>query len=604
MHRFAISFASLAALGAVTGCSLELADDEQPDRVEEATSAITTAVGGRRWVVYAPLGGCVDRVGYIAEPLFPPSALLPLQLVEYCLYTWPPGPAPTLADINALQLDVNTTDFAEDSALVVPLAPPGVYSDQLAAFMRDKIKARIGEVTATPSLPSPPPVHVVVLDTAPDSASWAQVTGTNRHGDTVAALIAAIAEAPGAALVSTILAMPRRTEPVGQSVILDTTSGGDFGHLSDLSRALWAAVSAHESLHPLQKLVINLSLGWEPLGPWSECGEELLPAARAVRDVLDHAACQHGALIVAAAGNGTAGPAPASGLMCPAAWTDTGTSCDAQRPLVVAAYGLDYRDRPTALARPHSAVPLAAPGIGGVAWAPTASPPEPLTGTSVSAAAVSATAAVVWAADPTRTPEQVTRRLYDHGVPVGLTADTCTLGLSPCAVRRVSLCNALGAFAGSGWACKSAGDDLGTSNPSFSPAVMSALLAASPTPSGSASHLPAQSPLPTTLATTVGGQAALFPQPTDLTCSKCALQSPINSTNIFYGEMPIGISSPTLVVESATGSSASYALPAVSAGTLFSVTLPTGAPAARAAWVSGTDTTTNLSKQQQIFVTR
>jgi hypothetical protein len=605
MQRYTLAFALIAASGFASGCRPEpAAGEDEPELVATAASALaTTAVAGRRWVAYVPPGACVDWVGFTAEPLFPSASTLPLSLQGYCLFTWPQGPAPLAVDIDSLKAKLGSEDLAEDSAFVVPL---GEYENHLADFLRNAIESRIGVVTASPA-PSSPAVHVAVLDTAPDALPGVYATGRNRHGDTMAALIGDVAATPGAASVSTFLAMPRYWNPVtGKDS--SSASGGDFGYLSDLSRALWGAVLDHETKHSGEKLIVNLSLGWEPLGLASDCAATLLPPVRAVRDVLDHAACQDDALFVAAAGNNTAGPAPRSGLMCPAAWTKTATSCKPARPLVVAVYGLDYHDRPIALARPGSAVPLAAPAVGAVAWAPGAQPPDSLTGTSVAAAAVSAAAAVVWAAAPALDAQEVLSLLYDSGVPVGLQANASTVGLSGSDVHRLSLCDAL-LKVGSPWNCQwSTGVSL-ASNPHFDELTANALLTALASANGA--HVTAlEGLLPADLAPTVAGQDLVFPQPTLPTCpSGCVVAlPPWNSSDppwnigypTFYGALSQNVSSLTLVIQSAAGMTA-YSVAGAST-TPFRAQLP-ALSGVQAAWLSATDVSTHLSVQQQILVT-
>lgn len=593
----------IAALTCVAGCHPEPNGGEDPPEEVEAASAGLSAVEGRRWIVFQPAGGCNNLVDWSASPLFSSPGTLPPQLVDYCLYTWTgPTPAPMTPDILAWETAIGTLDFAEDSALVVPLVVPQEYSDSLDAFMHTSIKQRVGEVTASPLVA--PSVHVAVLDTTPDELPWTQRTGQNRHGDTMAALITEIAgpEGAGAAKVSTFLAMPRRFDPGTQTVGAFPTLGGDFGHLSDLARALWAAVLDHQTHHAGEKLVVNLSLGWEPLGPGSTCGASPAPAARAVRAVLDHAACAHDALVIAAAGNHMGGPEPAIGPMCPAAWTDTPTSCDTAKPLVVAAYGLDYQDHPIALARPSSAVPLAAPAIGGQAHAAGTSSPEPLTGTSVAAAVMSASAAIVWAAHPGDSARQVTSLLHTNGVPLGHPVDRVTVGLAP-VMRRVSLCSVLAPLANSGWACQSTNAAAGASNPDFDAATRGALL-----------HSgvwigeigPSTAPPLASYPPTAGGQCLVFPQPAATTCSRCALMNTSGNASpsyVFHGELTPGLfpsPPPTLFVQGANGT-ISYSLGGAPLNTWFSVDLSSAPSGVQAAWVSAVDQA-SLSVPQQIFV--
>lgn len=599
----------IAALTYVAGCHPEPNSGEDPPEDVETASAALSAVEGRRWVVYQPTGGCANLPDWSASPLFPPSASLPPQLVDYCLYIWSGStPVPTPADVGTWQAAIGTTDFAEDSALVVPLTVPQPYSDQLDAFMRTSLKQRVGKVTTSPLVA--PSVHVAVLDTTPDEAPWTQRTGQNRHGDTMAALIAEIAGplGAGAATVSTFLAMPRRFNPGAQSVSHFPELGGDFGHLSDLARALWTAVLDHQANHVGQKLILNLSLGWEPLGPDSSCDASPAPAARAVKAVLDHAACAHDALVLAAAGNHMGGMAPASGPMCPAAWTGTPTSCHSTKPLVVAAYGLDYLDEPIALARPESAVSLAAPAIGGQAHAAGTSSPEPLTGTSVAAAVMSAVAAVAWAAYPGDNALQVTSRLHTNGVSLSHQVNQPTVGLQfPQVMRRVSLCSVLAPLANGGWACQSTNAAAGASNPDFDAGTKGALIG-SIDPNDPTNPITTINPsnlLDTNGPHAAGGQCLVFPQPAATTCSRCALvNTSANAPSYrFYGELAPGVllGPPLTLFVQGAGGVTTYSLAGAQANTWFAVDLSSAPAGVQAAWVSAVDPA-NLSVPQQIFV--
>ena len=79
-----------------------------------------------------------------------------------------------------------------------------------------------------------------------------------------------------------------------------------------------------------------------------------------------------------------------------------------------------------------------------------------LTGTSVSAAVMSAVAAVVWSRHPALSRADLVREIYEAGLPLPTSApaDTCPFGVpGPCPVRRVSLCTALTSLGAGGIAC-------------------------------------------------------------------------------------------------------------------------------------------------------
>ena len=166
---------------------------------------------------------------------------------------------------------------------------------------------------------------------------------------------------------------------------------------------------------------MNLSLGWDPALGGLETPDSDIPApALAVRTALEHAVCE-GALVIAAAGNRSGGPTEETGPLLPAAWEEragpTRARCEAlgvttrdqnfplpgqlaYRPLVFAAGGVRADDSPLFNSREGSEprlvafgdhVKVPAPGAQeGPLWTGL------LTGTSVSAAVVSASVAAAW----------------------------------------------------------------------------------------------------------------------------------------------------------------------------------------------------------------
>jgi hypothetical protein len=299
-------------------------------------------------------------------------------------------------------------------------------------------------------------IEVAVLDTVAQSG----VEPANEHGLVMGEIISEIACPEGdsncASTIRHHMAMPRNaTKPA------DWARGGDFGTMGDLATAIVAAVG-HWRMAQLddasapKRLVINASLGWVPDGESGTASE------RALEQALEFAAC-NGALVIAAAGNveDPACVADDSGPLAPARYQAVAAPDAAEcarlgyaplessalpvfgsaRPLVYAAGGLDGRDRPIVNGRPESLPPLAAyadhvsvESLGGYT--------TPLTGTSVSAAVVSATASLLWSYAPELTAEQVIGLIYDSGVDTGLQADFGFLGAQS-SVHRVSVCAAM-----------------------------------------------------------------------------------------------------------------------------------------------------------------
>jgi hypothetical protein len=174
-----------------------------------------------------------------------------------------------------------------------------------------------------------------------------------------------------------------------------------------------------------------------------------------------YASC-HGALMIAAAGNtkdelcpdqypGPLAPAAFEQLAAPSAvecaqlghvpmWTTqypifaTGGS---YAPLVHAVGGLDEFDEALINARQDAMPRLAALGTNGIVD-PGA---DALSGTSVSAAVASATAALLWSYRPELRPDQIMQLIHTSGWPIGQASDFALSG-NP-SVRRVSVCAAL-----------------------------------------------------------------------------------------------------------------------------------------------------------------
>ncbi len=246
--------------------------------------------------------------------------------------------------------------------------------------------------------------------------------------------------------------------------------GGFVGTLGDLATAIRAEVADWESEDRETHLVLNLSLAWDPEQFQGLEEEDAMPLrAKVVYLAVQDAVCR-GALVVAAAGNALGGPGTESGPLLPAAW-ETRAAPDPEkcralagvletpeseappspyRPLVHAAGGVGSDGtRPLANARPGGMPRLVAYGDHAVtdgARGPTGGdrgPTATLTGSSVSALVVSATAAAVWHYQPDWQSHQVMDEVYGSGTDLGRPADF-TLAGQPFQ-HRASLCRAVAA---------------------------------------------------------------------------------------------------------------------------------------------------------------
>ncbi len=249
------------------------------------------------------------------------------------------------------------------------------------------------------------------------------------------------------------------------------STGGHMGTLSQLARAIYLETVDFNANGP-SRLVINLSLGWDPafggLAPIAAAPV----SAQAVHAALEHASCR-GALIIAAAGNRTTGPDPVSGPLLPGAWEELeapdAAACTTQvaplspdpslfpvpagayRPLLYAVGAIDHKNDPVRV-RPDGEPRLTAFGDHAVASVDdtgTIIPSDILTGTSVGTLVVSTTAAAAWHFRPAVPAYAIMQALYGTGAAVPLrSADFCLdsgIGCDSYDVRRINACEGINA---------------------------------------------------------------------------------------------------------------------------------------------------------------
>jgi len=266
---------------------------------------------------------------------------------------------------------------------------------------------------------------------------------------------------------------------------------------------------------------------------------------------------------------------------------------------------VDYADRPIVVTRPHGRPRLAAPALGGVAWASADPIPPPLTGTSVSAAVASGVAAVAWSRNPSLSGLAVMNALHQSGVGVMANADTCPAGTpSLCDVRRISLCSALGAVGVLGLACAPP-PALGSSTPPLDPTVMAettSTFAAASTATATTAPLSDFSSLPRYLVPSAALSGGVFPEPIEPVCPNC-IYSIATTTCTLYARSTTTITSPTLVlVSGSTSTTRSTGLSTLTAGTSYTVTV-SGTTSVTAAYLTGTSDA-GTSVTQQLAVAR
>lgn len=565
---------------------------------------------GLRWIGVAAT--CKAAAGWTAERVFR-QGQPPPDLAGFCLYTWTGRleTPPTPDQVRQLFAAAAAQGLTEDAPV---LYPAGFTAEQVALFtgLRGALRAQVGDASLLPSMPATPAVRIVVIDSAPDAAAGLIRPGASRHGDTLAHLIEDLVCRPAlggrpaacAAEVTTVLALPWLSRGVAGA------NGGYLGTLSDLARAIEQAVTRWQSdrisapASTPARLLLNLSLGWEDTPKIADCStapaSALAPPAAAVRTILQHAAGA-GALIVAAAGNDSAGPAPRTGLLCPGRYQAVPQDDDPSHSLVVAVSGVDYQDRPLETARPLGITGIAGLGLGGVAWAPADPVAPPLVGSSVSAAVVSAVSALVWAARPSTATPGIVAAVYAGGRDVGA-ANECPLSLVACRSHRASVCGALQA-AGVSPNCAPP-PPRAASCPSLpvEAGALASAFAGVPTSSDAIAPL---AWVARSLAPTVQVEPSVFPQPISGTCPTCWVDAASNSTpSLTIPALGQDLQDAMLVVRLSDSS-----LHAIALGTLlasaapYAFLLPPGW-IVQSAYVSGFDSVHQYSTTEQIFVAR
>jgi hypothetical protein len=384
--------------------------------------------------------------GWATFPLFSDvTGDLPV-LAEYCLYTKSGGTdLPT--DWPLWNQDLQ--DLDKDCAIVGPAAP-----ERHSQWLIDEFYREAGRPEGDRDSTSP--VRLAFVDTGPTNSTNPQVDvpyapsisgpsaaidpecsdkACSPHGFWLVNMARRMLcrldsdEGCGNVSITSRLAMPR-INVAGELKKRD--EGGVAGYLSDLAQAVDLEVDEWEHDARPDKLVLNLSLGWEPCfgGVVEDAGgvhklHNPPVTVKAAHDALENAACK-GALIVAAAGNfqgplnyGLATSDVEPGPTIPGAWEalprSTDSSCEtlpdgAYAPLLYAVGAVDRRNKPIANSRPLSRPRLVAFGDHAVipVLVPAQDPKAPrefqvagsreFTGTSVATGLVSVAAAARWSA--------------------------------------------------------------------------------------------------------------------------------------------------------------------------------------------------------------
>lgn len=400
-----------------------------------ATCAAPGPARGGRWVLSRPFADSADR-----------------ELVRYCVYDFVPAPgvSPARADVSALP-NVRWMRLERDCDVVAPLAgdPEAAHAEKAAGYAA---QLGLGDNWMIPD--DLANVRVAIIDSGVENHQDGPAVDRSNHAQTTGAVVQSIAcrKGPGpgcAARLTNHLALPRVTR-----YELDEVRGGYYGSLLEAGLAMYDAIDRFLDEGTDERLVMNMSFGWDEQWGGRLPTTTRLPA-RLVHEVARYAAC-HGALLVAAAGNRNA--PDFDGPMFPAAWEREPAECGpasvtTYRPLVHAAGGVDGADRILGTARPGAAPRLQAPAMQAAVYALENGNDKhrthALTGTSMAAAAASGTAALVWGLRPDLAPADVMELVYSSGTELERDA---AFGLvdPPLVQRRLSVCGAVRAACAKG----------------------------------------------------------------------------------------------------------------------------------------------------------
>lgn len=458
-QKMVMSLAVVAA-SSTLGC-------DNPSPVLGTTSATLTATppttaeacSGQRYVGVMPAGRTTcpssrdSRWRFVQ--LFPNSTAS--ELVKFCAYDWVASGKPLRNRLPRLGVRPPGAWLKPDCEVTAPYSHPWAAANGPrfeTAFMN-----QVESLSAMPSVANPA-TKVLVVDGAVDRGFPRGGQGRSGHGRAMSTIIRNLACPTGGAClaqVSTHLALPLVRTP-GGGIRTDTVQGGHFGRFTDIATALHSGVHQAVPLAGGRRIVVNMSLGWDPrwggeipASGWSA----LSPPLQAVYVAIMEARCQ-GALIIAAAGNDSGGPDRRNGAAYPAAWetemAPTAAECAAlgghpgpsltssYTPLIYAVSGVDGADIPLGNQRPGGRARLVAPA-GHVSVSEGSYRSKTLTGSSVAAAVVSAAAASVWTYRRHLDSSAVMDMVYNASVDLSRPPETCTTCTGN--VRRASICRSV-----------------------------------------------------------------------------------------------------------------------------------------------------------------
>ena len=371
----------------------------------------------------------------------PDAGLRPRQfgpgIPGYCVYKWRnQRTLPTRRDFDRIGAVPDSAIIAssQPSPDHIPTLPKSVWIPLTHIFQKQAIgidPTQWRNLLQTRLNPKKEAVRVAVVDATPKPLD---LPDTSLHGLVVSRVIGTLmcGDVNGADC-------KKRVRPYLALPLVSPDKAGDRGYKEDLANGGYGGTFFHladalrAALDDLKRdkghLVINLSLGWEPIK--LDRGDK--NEARVI-SLLERASCM-GALIVAAAGNptGTEGalrpgifeefPAPgeerckAFGLPAPPA-SHAADRRYRYAPLVHSVGALDTSDQRMFADRQWAQPRLAALGMNVSVPGPSEKIPYtfPMSGTSMSTAIVSGIAAAVWSVRPDLDAAGVMALVYQGGV--------------------------------------------------------------------------------------------------------------------------------------------------------------------------------------------
>ena len=420
-----------------------------------------------RWV---PVAAPRVATNHTADGLPPQARRLGKSSPGFCVYEWQsPNALPSADDFARIKGEPDCAapvGFGEQKAGTAEL-PAYVWEPLTKTFdskARGMSDAEWKKLYAARLAKPKVPVRVAVVDS---SSTGVATSDLSKHGFAVSRVIGSLFCDDSGSADCEKKVLPYQAFPIVGPRKLDFVKGGYASASHHLFDALSSTLDQWDSSK--EHLVINLSLGWDPI----KVGPKHLVLNRIV-DLLERASCR-GALIVASAGNLTGSEGPMIPASLESQKAPDAARCNAlgekavglaaqkpakgvssaYAPLIHAVGSVDARDQKMTTRREWGQPRMAAYGLSVTAGgSKTLKYTPPISGTSISTAIVSGVAASVWSARPELTSEQVMSLVYQGGAE--LSGDTIRTRIEtefcvghpfgPCnewKVRRANLCGAL-----------------------------------------------------------------------------------------------------------------------------------------------------------------